>query len=266
MPRTIMFVHGMFLNPKSWEAWKGYFEREGFNCITPAWPLHEGEPATLREKVPQGLGELSLAAVVESMERTAAQYDDLILVGHSVGGLIVQILIHKGLGRLGIPICSVAPNRMLSFDWGFFRNSALITNPLKGDQPYPMDAEGFHKNFANTMSRPDSDAAYQRYAMHESRNVLRDCMGESGEIDLDAKHAPLLFIAAEKDEIVPSELCSKNAKAYTHKGSRADYMEFKNRGHYICGEPGWEEVAAYVANWVHSKGVTERKQTERATS
>jgi pimeloyl-ACP methyl ester carboxylesterase len=252
--QTIMFMHGMFLNPKSWEKWQDFFGRRGFETIAPAWPLHEGDPRELRHNVPPGLGELSLDAVISRMVEAAAPHKDVILVGHSVGGLLVQILVNRGIARLGVPICSIAPNGMLSFDWGFFRNSAVITNPLKGDQPFPMDADGFHKNFGNTMPRSESDAAYEQYAMHESRNVLRDCMGDAGKVDVDRPHVPLLFVSADKDAIVPTELCAKNAKAYTHEKSRADYMEFKERGHYICGQSGWEEVATYIANWIEGKG------------
>ena len=130
-----------------------------------------------------------------------------------------------------------------------------------------MDAAGFYKNFGNTMSRDESDAAFEEYAMHESRNVLRDCMGDAGKVDLDVPHVPLLFISAEKDEIVPSELCKKNAKAYTHEGSRADYMEFTHRGHYICGQPGWEEVATYIDNWIVGRGsAATTLQSERSTT
>jgi pimeloyl-ACP methyl ester carboxylesterase len=261
MTPTVMFIHGMFLNPRSWEAWQEFFERKGFDCIAPAWPLHEGDPAVLRNEAPRGLGELSLDAVIASMRAAAAPYDDLILIGHSVGGLIVQKLISEGIGSLGVPICSVAPNRMLSLDWGFFRNSMSITNPLKGDAPYPMDADGFYKNFGNTMNRADSDVAYARFAMHESRNVLRDCMGDTGKIDLDRKHVPLLFISAAADEIIPSDLCEKNAKAYTDPGSQVDYVEFPNRGHYICGQPGWAEVAAYVEEWLTRQPRTSSSQT-----
>jgi alpha-beta hydrolase superfamily lysophospholipase len=254
MAKTIMFMHGMFLNPKSWEHWQTWFESRGYNTIAPAWPLHEGDPRELRNNVPPGLGELSLEAVISRMEQAARGHDELVLVGHSVGGLLVQILVSRGIGTLGVPICSIAPNRMLSLDWGFFRNSAVITNPLKGDEPFPMDADGFYKNFGNTMSRAESDAAYEKYAMHESRNVLRDCMGDAGKIDLDRPHVPLLFIAADKDEIVPSGLCAKNAKAYTHEHSRADIMEFKDRGHFICGQRQWEEVAGYIDTWIEGKG------------
>jgi pimeloyl-ACP methyl ester carboxylesterase len=251
MTKKIMFIHGMFLNPKSWRKWQDFFQQRGYETIAPPWPLHDGDPAALRANLPAGIGELSLAEVVASMERAAAPHgDDLILVGHSVGGLLVQILASRGIGSIGVPICSVAPNRMLSLDWGFFRNSAAITNPLKGDQPFPMDADGFHKNFGNTMTREASDIAFEQFGMSESRNVLRDSMGDLGKIDVERPHVPLLFIGAEKDEIVPAHLCERNAKAYTDPTSRADYMMFSGRGHFICGEPRWEEVATYVADWL----------------
>ena len=250
---TVMFIHGMFLNPKSWWGWQQYFEARGYATLAPPWPYHEGEPGQLRERVPAGLGELSLDHVMQAMRQVASKHPDLILIGHSVGGLIVQKLIQEGLGRLGVPISSVAPNRMLSLDWGFFRNSAAITNPLKGDQPFPMDADGFHKNFANTMSRAAADQAFVEYALPDSRNILRDCMGDAGKIDLSVTGAPLLFIGAEKDEIIPAALCQRNAEAYEQPSPEVAYIEFPNRGHFICGEPGWEDVASAVHRWTEQQ-------------
>ena len=69
-------------------------------------------------------------------------------------------------------------------------------------------------------------------------------MTDVAKVDLETPHAPLLFISAEKDEIIPPELCLKNSKAYKHEGSRANHMEFQSRGHLICGQQGWEEVAS----------------------
>jgi pimeloyl-ACP methyl ester carboxylesterase len=250
---TIMFVHGMFQNPKSWRRWQQYFEARGYSTIAPAWPYHEGEPAQLRSQVPAGLGELPLERVMEVMREVALACSDLILIGHSVGGLIVQKLIQSGIGRLGVPISSVAPNRMLSLDWGFFRNSAAITNPLKGDQPFPMDADGFHKNFANTMDRAASDVAYTQFAVPDSRNILRDCMGDTGKVDLSVARAPMLFIGAEKDAIIPAALCKRNAEAYERPVPEVAYLEFPNRGHFICGEPGWEEVAGAAYRWLEEQ-------------
>ncbi|SDE96494.1 Lysophospholipase, alpha-beta hydrolase superfamily [Mucilaginibacter pineti] len=251
MKKTIVFIHGMFQNPVSWEKWISYFNEKGYDCIAPAWPLHEGVPADLRNNPPAGLGDLELQTIVDEMERIVTSLPEKpILIGHSVGGLIVQLLVQKGLAEIGVPINSIAPNAMLAFDWGFMKNSALIANPFKGNAPFEMNLESFHESFCNTMSMEDTQEAYQRTATHDSRNVLRDCMGEAGQIDLDLPHAPLLFIGGEEDQIVPYELNQRNAEAYTDEVSIVDFKAFPNRGHWICGELGWEEVAAYISEWL----------------
>ena len=261
--KTIIFVHGMFQNPKSWANWIEFFSQRGYNCLAPAWPLHEGEPVTLRENPPAGLGDLSLNTVVNEIEKVVlAQPTKPIVIGHSVGGIIVQLLANRDLISVGVPIDSVAPNGMIDFDWGFFKNSAVIANPLKGDEPIYMDAKTFHGAFANTLSEEEARLAFEQYATHDSRNVLRDCMGQAGKIDLDRPHVPLLFIAGEKDQIIPAALVEKNVKGYTDKSSVTDRQEFPDRSHFICGEPGWQEVATYVYEWLE----IQEKQIANATA
>jgi pimeloyl-ACP methyl ester carboxylesterase len=251
MKKTIVFIHGMFQNPKSWEKWIAFFTEKGYNCIAPAWPLHEGIPADLRDNPPAGLGDLHLQTIVDEMEQViTALPEKPILIGHSVGGLIVQLLVQKGLAEMGVPIDSVAPNAMLAFDWGFMKNSALIANPFKGNEPFYTDLESFHDSFCNTMSMEETEAAYNETATHDSRNVLRDCMGEAGQVDMDLIHAPLLFIGGEEDQIIPYELNQRNAEAYSDEVSIVDFKAFPNRGHWICGQPGWKEVASYISEWL----------------
>jgi pimeloyl-ACP methyl ester carboxylesterase len=251
MATTILFIHGMFQNPKSWNKWIAYFESKGYRCIAPAWPYHEGEPAELKNNVPPELGDLRLQTVINNMAAIAQCCDTRpIVIGHSVGGLIAQVLVSKQLAEAAVCISSVAPNRMLAFDWDFFKNNAMIANPLKGDEPYLMDAEGFHTNFANSLSNEASDAAYEAYTTHDSRYMLRDCLGAAGEIDMELPHVPLLFIGGEKDEIIPPSLNEKNSKAYKDEASMSDFRAFPGRSHFICGEPGWEEVAEYSWNWL----------------
>lgn len=252
--QDIIFVHGMFQNPKSWEKWSQFFSEKGYNCIVPSWPYHEGDPSSLRASPSENLGKLTLKEVIASIENVVEQSNNPIMIGHSVGGLITQIMISRGLVKYGVAIDSVAPNAMLDFDWGYLKNSAVITNPLKGDEPIYMDQQTFHSAFANTLSEDTSAHAFAKFATHDSRNVLRDCMGEDGKIDLTAPHNPLLLIASEKDEIIPASLVEKNYKAYEDKDSVTAFKEFKNRGHYICGEPNWEEVAEFSFNWFKKLG------------
>ena len=262
--KTIIFIHGMFQNPKSWEGWMAYFNNKGYRCIAPAWPYHEGEPAGLRNDPEPELGNLRLQTIIDEFERIASKTEEAILVGHSVGGLIAQVLINKGFGKAGICIDSVAPNRMLSFDWDFFRNSMTITNPLKGDEPICQTPESFFETFCSPMSEADSKKAFEAFATHDSRNVLRDCLGEAGEVEVDKAHAPLLFIGGEEDRIIPADLSEKNAKAYTDEDSITHFKSFPGRGHFICGQDGWEEVAGYVHEWLRHELIAKYKELEYA--
>lgn len=247
----VIFIHGMFLTGKSWCDWIPFFEERGYACSAPSWPLHEGEPAWLREHIPGEAGLLALETVIDFYARLIiARRVSPILIGHSVGGLIVQRLIAGGLGRAGVCISSVAPNKMLSFDWDFFRNSAVITNPLKGNRPFNMTPGWFHKNFANTLAREDSDRAYDEFVVPESRNILRDGLGRAGRINLEAPHAPLLFVGGDDDVIIPAALGEKNAFAYADPASVTDFTRFAGRGHFLCGQPGWQEIAGHVAGWL----------------
>jgi pimeloyl-ACP methyl ester carboxylesterase len=249
--KTILFIHGMFLNPKCWKNWTVYFDQQDYHCIAPAWPFHEGEPSALRRDIPAGLGALSLSSVIDEFARICAlQSEPPIVIGHSMGGLIAQILESRGMAEAAVCINSVAPNAMLTLDWGFFKNSASIVNPLKGDQPYLMTEENFLQNFANAMTKAEAKQAYNDYAVHESRNVMRDAMGDAGKIDLSRPHFPLLFIAGDRDKIIPDKLNHKNAEAYTDSSSIADFKEFTGRGHFICGQHDWEDVADYISEWL----------------
>lgn len=266
MKKTIVFIHGMFQNPKSWSDWIAYFSHKGYTCLAPAWPMHEGSPADLRDHPPEGLGDLELNTIVDAIREFIAKLPEKpILIGHSVGGLIVQLLVQEGLAEMGVPIDSVAPNAMLAFDWGFMKNSALIANPFKGNEPFYMDFESFQASFCNTMSPEETQEAYNRTATHDSRNVLRDSMGEAGKIDTDLPHAPLLFIGREEDEIIPFELDRRNAEAYTDENSISEFKSFPNRGHWICGQPGWEEVAGYVQEWLKAHEEDKKQMIQSIT-
>jgi len=251
MTKTIVFIHGMFQNPKSWSRWQDYFGVRGYSTLAPAWPCHEGEPRQLRENPPLALNDLGLEAILASMEATVRSLPDKpIVIGHSVGGLVAQLLAAKNLAELAIPIASVAPNRMMTIDWPFFKNVMAITNPLKGDDLFLQTPESFHGAFANTLSEAEARVAFEEYATHDSRTVLRDCLGPLAHVDFEAPHVPLLFLAGTEDQIVPWELVSKNAKAYE---GNSTVREFK-RSHYICGEPGWEEVAGVAHEWIERNG------------
>ena len=250
MTKDIVFIHGMFMTPKSWEKWVGYFTELGYNCVAVPWPLHNGEPAALRAHIPEGTGDIMLDDVLDATITAVGGYDKPIVIGHSVGGLLTQLLVARGLATAGVTISSVAPNAMLSIDWHFLKSTVPILNPIKGDDPQIMTPELFHETFANTLTEEQSRAEWEKYAVHESRNVLRSALGPTGHIDLDVPHVPLLFVTGEKDHIIPASLVEKNCLAYKHGRGLRTLEVFPDRGHHICNEPGWEQVPLFVHEWL----------------
>jgi pimeloyl-ACP methyl ester carboxylesterase len=240
------------MNPKSWAGWVQYFSAKGYNCITPAYPLHEGEPAQLRNNIPVGIGALTLDIVIDSIKKEIGKLDETpIAIGHSMGGLITQMLISQGLVKAGVAIDSAPPADLVSTKWSFLKSNLPVINPLKGDSSFMMSNEHFHYTFCNTMSRAESDKAYEQFVVPESRNIPRSS-GKQGKVDFSKSHVTLLIIAGEKDHIIPASLNEKNFRRYTDKLSKTDFKVFPNRGHFICGQPGWEEVADYAFSWFNS--------------
>lgn len=249
--KTIVFIHGLFMNPKSWGPWMNFFEAKGYSCYAPPYPFHEGEPSELRKNINPDLGKLTFGKVINSL---ASFIDKLpekpILIGHSMGGLAVQKLIELNKGAAGICIDAAPPKGIFIFKWSFLKANIPTINPLKGNSVCMPDVKWFHYAFCNTMTLEQTQVEYDKFVCPESRNIPRSSTKDDGKIDFKKPHAPLLIIAGEKDNIIPSALNRKNFNAYKDKNSVIDFKEFPDRTHYICGQKNWEEVAGYIAEWV----------------
>jgi pimeloyl-ACP methyl ester carboxylesterase len=253
--KTIVFIHGLFMNPDSWSGWINYFKEKGYTCWVPAYPFHEGNPSILRKNINQDLGKVTFGEVIAVLSEFVASLPEIpILIGHSMGGLAVQKLINMNKGIAGVAIDPAPPEGVNSFKWSFLKANFPTINPLKGNSVFLPDLEWFHYAFCNTMTMEQTQMAYNDYVVPESRNIARSSTGNDGKIDFRKPHNPLLIIAGEKDNIVPSSLNKKNYLAYKDKNSRIDFHEFRERSHYICGQPQWEEVAGFIAIWLDSLG------------
>jgi pimeloyl-ACP methyl ester carboxylesterase len=249
--RTIVFIHGLFMNPVSWSGWVRFFEEKGYTCYSPGYPFHNGIPADLRKNINHDLGDLTFGQVVDSL---ATFVDSLaekpVLIGHSMGGLVVQKLIESDRGSIGICIDPAPPQGLFSFKWSFLKANLTTINPFRGNSVFLPDLKWFQYAFCNTMTMEQAEAEYVKYVVPESRNIARSSTGNDGKMDFSKPHKPLLFIAGEKDNIVPKSLIKKNFESYMDKFSRIDFREFAGKTHYICGQPGWEEIAAYIITWI----------------
>ncbi len=251
--KTIVFIHGLFVTPKCWNEWRAYFEKQGYTCYAPATLFHDGEPATLRKNIDVRLGKVSFKDMVETVTKFIDVLPEKpILIGHSLGGLVVQKLISLNKGDAGICIDGAAPMGILTFEGSFWRSNFTVINYLKGNSVFEPTKKWFHYAFCNTMSAEESNKVFDEQVVPESRNIPRGTLMPYAKIDFKKAHQPLLFIAGEKDHIIPASLNRKNFNAYKNATSIKTFKEFKGRDHYICGEKDWQEVAEYCLNWLRS--------------
>jgi pimeloyl-ACP methyl ester carboxylesterase len=250
--KTIVFIHGLFMNPSSWGNWIEYFQNLGYTCYAPAFPYHDGRPANLRNDINPELNKVTISDVVKSYVEFIDTLPEMpILVGHSVGGFIVQKLIELEKGIKGVCIDAAPPAGVFTFKWSFWRANLPVINPFKGNSAFVPSVQWFQKAFCNTMSLEETKKIYDLYVVPESRNIPRSMLNDPyGKIDFDKAHAPLLFISGEKDSIIPYTLNISNIKAYNDTKSIREHKIFAGRTHYICGQEGWEEVANFAAKWL----------------
>ena len=254
--KTIVFIHGMYMNPLCWEKWLDYYQAKGYHCLAPAWPGRDQPVDTLRKRHPDPqLGKLTLSDVVAHITETIKALDDKpILIGHSMGALIVQLLLQRDLAAAGVAIDSAPPMGVLTTRWSFLKaNWPHITPFVSQSSPIEMTFERFQYTFVNTLPLADQKSAYEKYVLPESRRVPRESL--TARVDFKKPHPPLLLIAGSADNIIPASLNQTNYAKYKASPSTTDFKEFAGRTHFIIGQQGWEQVADYVLAWLNEKQV-----------
>jgi pimeloyl-ACP methyl ester carboxylesterase len=249
--KTVVFIHGLFQNPLSWDRWIQYFANLGYTCHAPAYPFHSGDPAELRKNIPSGLRRLTFGQAVDSLSSVIDSLSEPpVLIGHSMGGLAVQELVSLNRGAAGICIDTAPPKGIISLRWRFLKANLPVINPLKGNTPCVPSVEWFHNAFCNSMTFEQARKEYDMFVVPESRNIPRSSVWTDGAVDFKKPHVPLLFIAGGNDNIIPLALNARNYRVYKDPDSKRDFKEFPGRTHYICRQDGWEDVAAYTAKWI----------------
>lgn len=256
--KTIVFIHGMYMTPLCWEGWISHFQAKGYQCTAPAWPGRDKPVDVLRKNQPDSqLGQLTLRAVIEHLVTLIQALDEKpTIVGHSMGGLIVQLLLGRGLAAAAIAIDSAPPQGVFTAKWSFLKSNFPHINPLAPQgQPVQMSFERFQYTFVNTLPLEEQRAAYEKYVVPESRRVPAESLTGVAHIDFKKPHPPLLLIAGSADNIIPASLNKSNHAKYQGSASITDFKEFPGRTHFIIGQKNWEEVADYVAAWLNDQGV-----------
>ncbi len=254
-PDTIVMIHGLWMTPRSWEHWKERYEARGYTVLAPAWPGFEVEVESLNAD-PSPMNDLGAEAVIESYEKFIVNLPTTpIIMGHSLGGAMTQVLLNRGLGCVGVGVASATVKGVRDLPFSTLKAAAPALNPFKKGKPVPLTAKEFHYAFGNTMSDEESNAIFERYCVPAATGVLADIAlanlhrNPPTEVDFAKEgRIPLLFIGFENDHVVPPKATRHNERKYDDSVSITEYQEFEGRPHFP-GAPGWEEVADFAIDW-----------------
>ncbi|HEY3105584.1 MAG TPA: alpha/beta fold hydrolase [Gaiellaceae bacterium] len=261
----LMLVHGAWLSARSWENFAEYFNKRGFAVSTPEWPRKEGDVEELREEA----DEISGLGLTEIVDHHAELIDELdqppVLIGHSFGGLIVELLLDRGLGRAGVAISPAPPKGILVLPLASLKSaSPALAHPSKWHGVVTLTPEEFTYSFVNTFSPEDAAAAYERYAVPETGQIFYEAgfanfhLHPPTEVHFKGgDRAPLLIVGFEKDQTVPASVSNAQYKKYESSPAQTDYIEFEGRPHLGMAADGWEAIAASIDDWLN--GVLERE-------
>ena len=261
--KTIVLIHGLWMTPLSWEHWVERYQAKGYTVLAPSWPGLEGDIETIRTR---HLGHRSPRRHRDRrpLRRDHPRLDQPpIIMGHSFGGLITQILLDRGLGAAGVAIDSAPVKGILALPLSSIKSSfPALKNPTNNHKAVALTPEEFHYAFTNTLTEEESLAVYERYAVPGPGRVLFQAalanFTPHAVTKVDFKNddrAPLLIIAGGADHVSPPAVNEATAKLQRKSEAVTDYKEFPERSHYILGQEGWEEVADYALDWAaeHAK-------------
>ncbi|OXA77030.1 Pimeloyl-ACP methyl ester carboxylesterase [Flavobacterium aquidurense] len=251
--KTIVFITGAFVSHSCWEKWIVFFENQGYKTVAPPWPYKNESVETLRNQHPDSkIALLRLSVVLDYYVEIIEKLPEKpILIGHSYGGLLTQLLVQKELAFAGICIHSVAPKGMFTAKFSFYK---AIWKPLgfftSAKKTYLMTFKEWQTAFTNEMSFEEQNYSYEKLVIPESKSALRDILTKTARINFKKKHEPLLFLSGSNDTFILTSLNYSNFKRYTNIHSITCYKEFKGRNHFVIEQSDWPEVAAFIARWL----------------
>lgn len=248
--KTIILIHGNFVNNRSWAAWKTRYEQKGYKIYTPANPGHEGNPTELRKTVHSDLKKTGFIDVVENIVKLIDTLDEKpLIIGHSMAGMAVLKLIELDKAVAGVSIDGAPPKNIFP-PFQTFKTVLLAFGFFSFKDYYMGSRKWYDYAFFNTISEKEKAENFEKFAVPESYKVSRQLVLNSySNIDFKKPHPPLLFIGGGSDNIFPPNLTKTISQKYSDKNSRVDLKIFEGKSHFICGEKGWEDVADYSLDW-----------------
>lgn len=252
-PQTILFITGAFVHHSCWDHWRVYFESMGYKTLAPPWPFKNASAEALRMSHPNAeIASNRLDTLIQHYAYAAKELPERpILIGHSIGGLITQLLLQQGLGAAGVAINSVPPQGIITLRFSFLKAGwgplGFFTSTRKS---FLMSFTQWKYAFTNGMDCEAQKEGYYKYAIPESKLIVRDTITKIAKVKFENPHAPLLLTSGSTDHTIPVSLNYANYRKYKNSNSITDYKEFKGRNHFVLGQPAWKENADFILDWL----------------
>src|SRR5712664_741994 len=249
--QPVVFVHGLWLLPNSWDRWAKLFEEAGYTALTPGWP---DDPETVSEAkakpevfAHKTIGQIvdHFAEIVQGLERKPA------IIGHSFGGLLAQILAGRGLASATVAIDPAPFRGVLPLPFSALKSAwPVLHNPANRKRAIPLTFEQFRFGFANAVSVEEAQQLYKTFAVPASGAPLFQAATANinpwteAKVDVEnPKRGPLLITSGEKDNTAPWAIANASFKRQQHNVGVTEIVEIPNRGHALTVDSGWREVA-----------------------
>jgi pimeloyl-ACP methyl ester carboxylesterase len=263
----VVFVHGLWLLPSSWDRWATVFEEAGFTALTPGWP---DDPDTVAEANahPAVMAHKTVGQVADHFSQiVGALTIRPVVIGHSFGGLLAQILAGRGLASATVAIDPAPFRGVLPLPLSALKSAwPVLGNPANRNRAVPLTFEQFRFGFANAVSEDEAHELYKTYAVPASGAPLFQAATanfnpwtEAAVVTDNPERGPLLIISGQKDHTVPWAIANASFKQQKENPGVTEIVEIPNRGHALTIDSGWREVAntalAFVERFVQTQHV-----------
>ena len=256
--QPVVFVHGLWLLPSSWDRWARAFERAGYTALTPGWP---DDPETVEEarEHPEVFAGKTVGQVADHFQEIIEQLAiKPAVIGHSFGGLLTQILAGRGLSAASVAI-SPAPFRgVLPLPISALRSARpVLGNPANRNRAVPLTYEQFRYAFANAVSEEEARELYSTFAVPASGIPLFQAatanLNPWTEAKVDTKNpdrGPLLIVAGGEEHVVPWSIANASYKRQQANRGVTEITRVEGRGHALIVDGGWRDVCDVALGFV----------------
>ena len=254
----IVFIHGLWLLPSSWDRWRPVFEAAGYSTLAPGWP---DDPNTVEDanRHPEVFAHKTVGEVADHFQDVIAKLAKKpALIGHSFGGLLAQILAGRGVAAASVAIDPAPFRGVLPLPISALKSaSPVLGNPANHGRAVPLTYEQFRYAFANAVTEDEATELYNTYAVPAAGAPLFQAatanLNPWTEVKVKSKNperGPLLIISGEKDHTVPPAIANASYKKQKRNKGVTEIKEIAGRGHALTIDNGWREVADTALSFV----------------